>query len=118
MNSQQMRSLCFLFLQDRFYINKSSPLTLKSYDSDFKQMFYKKSDLLLPFFKDKKKSAIPKEMVFKNLKAIQNSTQLKKSLETHIKQVLQNTSTYWMKLSYGKSKSQDLRRESLYKVAF
>ena len=92
MNSEQMRSLCFLFLRDRFYINKSSLLTLKSYDSDFKQMFYKESGLLLPFFKDKLKDAIPKEMVFKNLKAIQNSTPLKKSLEEHIKQVLQNTS--------------------------
>ena len=99
MNSEHMRSLCFLFLKDRFYINKSSILTLKSYDSDFKQMFYKKSDLLLPFFKGKKKGSAPKELVFKNLKPVQSSKRLKKNLENHIKQVLQESSGYWMKLS-------------------
>lgn len=98
MNLEHTRSLCFLFLRDRFYINRSSLLTLKSYDSDFKWMFYRDKKLLFPYFKGNKVST-PREISFKDLKQIKNQNQLKKELEAHIKQVLQDISGYWVKLS-------------------
>ena len=98
MNSEQTRNLCFLFLRDRFYINKSSRFTLKSYDSDFKWIFYRDKSLLLPHFKGATVSS-PKGIPLKELKQIKSQGHLKKKLEAHIKQILQDMSGYWVKLS-------------------
>lgn len=116
--ANQIKALCFLFLKDRFYIEKSSPFTLKSYDSDFKQIFYGTGHLFFPFFKDRivKKSSlteIKKQNEFhkrnkrepfnsnqyNSLKVIQKKDRLKKELENHIKQCLQTASGFWSRLS-------------------
>lgn len=98
MEENRIRALCFLFLRERLYINKSSPLTLKSYDSDFKQMLYPNSPLLLPFLKISKNTEKPfKEL--ENVTALFKKSHLKKQLENHIKKQLENKSSQWARLA-------------------
>ena len=98
MEESHIRALCFLFLRERLYINKSSPLTLKSYDSDFRQMFYTNSPLLLPLLKTTKNTERPfKEL--KNITAIPKKVRLRNQLENHIKRRLENMSSHWTRLS-------------------
>lgn len=100
-DSKLMRGLCFLFLKDRFYIYKSSLFTLKSYDSDFKQIFYGEDKLLFPFFKDKitERKKLFDPIQYNNIQVIQKQDHLKKALENHIKKCLQKASGSWSRLS-------------------
>lgn len=98
-----MRTLCFLFLKDLFYIHKFSLFTLKSYDSDLKQIFYGTDHLLFPLFKNpttkKKKEFFDPNQYSHSLKSIQKQDHLKKALENYIKKHLQEASNSWSRLS-------------------
>ena len=117
MDSASLRGLCFLFLKDRVPV--SSPLTLKSYDSDFRGLFYKKHKLLFPLLgadaspplkNSPAKNAPPPEKPHpknlspkpppqgaplpetKDLFVFQKDIRLQERLERHIKERLQSAS--------------------------
>ena len=108
-----MRGLCFLFLKARVPV--SSPLTLKSYDSDFRSLFYKDRKLLFPLLKagalqapplkpltapprlekpaeslTEPRAEPPSPPPLLNLSDFQKNIRLQKSLERHIQERLQN----------------------------
>lgn len=95
MARQTLKALCFHFLKDRRMIDKSSLLTIKSYDSDLRQLLCPESPLWIHTLAAKKGAARPPCA----LRSSSYSLKQKKGLEAEIKSAVENAAKGWAKLS-------------------
>ena len=96
MEKRVLKDLCFLFLKDRLLIEKSSLLTVKSYDSDLRALFYRESPLWIRCFKD---VAAAPDISLSALQKRAESSALRSDIEAAVKTLIQKSGRDWIQLS-------------------